>query len=65
MRTISVDEITKNIKEMCIEANHFLSEDMKKAINNAYEIEESEVGKNVLEQLQDNLKIAADDMIPI
>ena len=65
MRTITVLEITKNIKEMCIEANHFLSEDMKKAINNAYEIEESEVGKNVLEQLQENLKIAADDMIPI
>lgn len=65
MRTISVDEITKNIKEMCIEANHYLSEDMKKAINNAYEKEESEVGKNVLEQLQENLKIAANDMIPI
>ncbi len=65
MRTISVDEITKNIKEMCIEANHFLSEDMKKAINNAYEKEESSVGKNVLEQLQENLKIAANDMIPI
>lgn len=65
MKTISVDEITKNIKEMCIEANHFLSEDMKKAINNAYEKEESEVGKNVLEQLQENLKIAANDMIPI
>ena len=65
MRTISVDEITKNIKEMCIEANHFLSEDMKKAINNAYEKEESEVGRNVLEQLQENLKIAANDMIPI
>ena len=65
MKTISVDEITKNIKEMCIEANHFLSKDMKKAINNAYEKEESEVGKNVLEQLQENLKIAANDMIPI
>ena len=65
MRIISVDEIAKNIKEMCIEANHFLSEDMKKAINNAYEKEESEVGKNVLEQLQENLKIAANDMIPI
>ena len=37
MRNISVNEITKNIKEMCIEANHFLSNDMKKAINNAYE----------------------------
>ena len=65
MRNISVDEIKKNIKEMCIEANHFLSEDMKKAINSAYEKEESEVGKNVLEQLQENLKIAANDMIPI
>ena len=65
MRTISVDEITKNIKEMCIEANHFLSNDMKEAINNAYEKEESEVGRNVLEQLQENLKIAANDMIPI
>ena len=65
MRIISVDEIAKNIKEMCIEANHFLSEDMKKAISNAYEKEESEVGKNVLEQLQENLKIAANDMIPI
>ena len=65
MRIITAEEITKNIKEMCIEANHFLSEDMKKAINNAYEKEESEVGKNVLEQLQENLKIAANDMIPI
>ncbi len=65
MRNISVKEITNNIKEMCIEANHFLSDDMKLAINNAYTKEESEVGKKVLEQLQENLKIAADDMIPI
>ena len=65
MRNISVGEITKNIKEMCIEANHFLSNDMKKAIDTAYEKEESEVGKKVLEQLQENLKIASEDMIPI
>lgn len=65
MRNISVKEITNNIKEMCIEANHFLSDDMKQAINNAYTKEESEVGKKVLEQLHENLKIAADDMIPI
>ena len=65
MRNISVNEITKNIKEMCIEANHFLSNDMKKAIDTAYEKEESEVGKKVLEQLQENLKIASKDMIPI
>ena len=65
MRNISVGEITKNIKEMCIEANHFLSNDMKKAIDTAYEKEESEVGTKVLEQLQENLKIASEDMIPI
>ena len=65
MRNISVNEITKNIKEMCIEANHYLSNDMKKAIDTAYEKEESEVGKKVLEQLQENLKIASEDMIPI
>lgn len=65
MRNISVNEITKNIKEMCIEANHFLSDDMRKAIENAYTKEESEVSKKVLEQLQENLKIASNDMIPI
>ena len=65
MRNISVNEITNNIKEMCIEANHFLSKDMKDALQNAFEKEESEVGKNVLGQLHKNLEIAADDMIPI
>ena len=65
MRNISVKEITNNIKEMCIEANHFLSDDMKEALQQAFQKEESEVGKNVLGQLQENLKIAASDMIPI
>ena len=32
IRTIRVEEITKNIKEMCIEANHFLSPDMAEAM---------------------------------
>ena len=65
MRNISVNEITNNIKEMCIEANHFLTDDMKESLTNAYTKEESVVGKNVLEQLQENLEIAASDMIPI
>lgn len=65
MRNISVHEITNNIKEMCIEANHFLTDDMKEALSNALIKEESEVGKNVLEQLQENLEIASSDMIPI
>ena len=65
MRNISVFEITKNIKEMCIEANHFLTDDMKEALINAHEQEESTVGKNVLAQLRENLEIAGSDMIPI
>ena len=65
MRTINVHEITKNIKEMCIEANHFLSEDMDAALKNAIKIEKSPLGKQILNQLQDNLKIASKDMIPI
>ena len=65
MRTIETGEITRNIKEMCIEANHFLSEDMKQALMQAAQAEESPLGKQILGQLQDNLKIAGEDMIPI
>jgi fumarate hydratase subunit alpha len=65
MRNVNVSEITKNIKEMCIEANHFLSEDMKKVFKNAVDSEESPLGKQVLNQLNENLSIAASDMIPI
>lgn len=65
MRDVNVSEITKNIKEMCIEANHFLSEDMKKVFKNAVDSEESTLGKQVLNQLNENLSIAASDMIPI
>lgn len=65
MRAIQVSEITKNIKEMCIEANHFLTEDMDKALKNACACEKSELGKQVLNQLQENLQIAGEDMIPI
>ena len=65
MRTVNVSEITKNIKEMCIEANHFLSKDMDDAMRQAVETEEAPLGKQILNQLQDNLLIAAEDMIPI
>lgn len=65
MRTVQVNEITKNIKEMCIEANHFLSKDMKKALEKATENEEAPVGKQILNQLKENLTIAAEEMIPI
>ena len=64
-REIDVSLITENLAEMCIEANHFLSEDMKKALNAAAEKEESPVGREILSQLKENLKIAGEDMIPI
>ena len=65
MRTLNVEEISKNIKEMCIEANHFLSKDMDIAMKNAVSTEKSPLGKKILSQLQDNLKIAGEDMIQI
>jgi len=65
IRTIHTDEIIKNVKEMCIEANHYLSSDMKEALNNASQTEKSELGKKILSQLDDNLQIAANEMIPI
>lgn len=65
MRTINVNTITENIKEMCIQANHFLADDMDKAMKHALETEEAPLGRQILDQLQDNLKIAAEDMIPI
>ena len=65
MRTINVTQITKTIKEMCIEANHYLTPDMKKALENAADNEKTPLGKQILNQLQENLKIAGDDMIPI
>lgn len=65
IRTIRVEEITKNIKEMCIEANHFLSPDMAEAMKCAEKNEEAPLGKQILEQLQENLKIAGEDMVPI
>lgn len=65
MRTVDVKVITKNIKEMCIEVNHYLSKDMDIAMKNAVNNEKAPLGKQILNQLQDNLKIAAEDMIPI
>ena len=65
MRNVHVSEITRNLKEMCIEANHFLSEDMSAAMKNAVQTEESPLGKQILNQLQENLQIAGEDMIPI
>jgi len=65
MRMIDVKDITRNIREMCIEANHFLSEDMKCALDKAKREEKAPLGRQILTQLEENMKIAGEDMIPI
>ncbi|MCC2820976.1 fumarate hydratase [Lachnoclostridium pacaense] len=65
MREIHTGLITEAVKEMCIEANHMLAPDMKQVFNLAVKEEESPLGRQVLGQLKENLKIAAEDMIPI
>ena len=65
IRTVNTDDIVKNIKEMCIEANHYLSKDMDKALKEATASEKSELGKKILNQLQENSKMADEEMIPI
>ena len=65
IREINTAEIISTVKEMCIEANHFLSEDMDSALKKATAEEKSELGQKILNQLQDNLKIAGEEMIPI
>ena len=65
MKIIDTTTISDNVKEMCIEANHYLSEDMNSALKNAVNTEKSELGKKILNQLQENLDIADKEMIPI
>lgn len=65
MRDINTQVIVQNVKEMCIEANHFLSPDMKKVFEKAASEEKSPLGRQILGQLEENLKIAGNDMIPI
>ena len=65
IRNIHTDILIETIKEMCIEANHFLSYDMQEALENAKSTEKSELGKKILNQLEENLEIASSEMIPI
>ena len=65
IREVDITLVTEALASMCIEANHYLSEDMKAALANAREKEERPLGCKVLSQLEENLQIAADDMIPI
>lgn len=65
MKIIECDKITEAVRNMCIEATHFLTPDMEEALNRAEKNEQSALGKQILQQLQENLKIAGEDQIPI
>lgn len=65
MRTLNVVDVTESIKEMCIEANHYLSDDMQEVFKKSAQTEASPLGRQILRQLEENLEIAANDMIPI
>lgn len=65
MRKVEVQEIIKNVKEMCIDANHFLSDDMRKVFERAVQKEKAPLGRQILEQLMENLEIAGSQRIPI
>lgn len=65
MRIIDANIITQNIKEMCIEANYYLSKDVETALIESYDKEKSSLGKQIISQLEKNIKIAKEDKIPI
>ncbi len=65
MRELNVEEITRNIKEMCIQINYELSPDMEEVLGQAMQTEESPLGRKILDQLEENLVIAGEERIPI
>ncbi len=65
LRELDVHVITDTVRDLCIQASHFLSDDMKAALEKAKQTEKSDLGRKILCQLQDNLKIAGEEMIPI
>ena len=65
MKNIDFETIAETVKSMCIEANHFLTEDMKEALKDARVSEKSPLGVEILKKLEENLSIAGEDMIPI
>lgn len=65
MRTVNTSEITSAVKEMCMDVNVRLSDDVKDAISDAAEKEESPLGRQILGQLEENMKIASETRIPI
>lgn len=65
MREINVSEVENAVRDLCIEANLYLPEDMEECIRCGAKAERSDVGKNVFNDIIDNIKAARDETIPI
>ncbi len=65
IREISAEEITFAVKKLFMECNYYIGSDIAEAIEKAQSAEELQIAKDVLQQLIDNNKIAADEQIPI
>ena len=65
MREIQASAITEAVREMCMEANYTLSQDMRERFEESARQEKSPIGRQIFRQLEENLKIAGEDLIPI
>ena len=65
MRVVLATELIEKVEKLCIEANCFLGEDIKKGYRDGLENEESEIGKEILEQLIENAEICTNELKPI
>ena len=65
MREINVETITKTVEGLCIDANYYLPADVKKALEEAVDREESPLGREILQDILRNAEIAKRDEVPI
>ncbi len=65
MRTVDVKEVTELVRRLCMEANYFLPEDLKRAFEEGRKAEESPLGKEVFGEMIRNCELAKDKQVPI
>ena len=65
MREINVKVITERVRDLCMEANTDLGQDVLQAFDKAIEKEESPLGVEILRELKENARIAKEENVPI
>ena len=65
MKEINVSEITKAVKKLCIDANYYLSDDVRNKIKEAYENETWDMAKDILDKILINADIAKNENMPM